>query len=65
MIYETIVQLVVEGVLAQPFSVASIKEVSEILDRSPSFLSKHAMGNPGGYTEYFVRMGEGLYLLAW
>ena len=32
------------------------------LKSSPSFLSKHAVGN-GKYTEYFVRESRGLYRL--
>ncbi len=32
------------------------------LKRSPSYLSKHAVGN-GRYSEYFVRVGRGLYRL--
>ncbi len=33
------------------------------LANSPSFLSKHALGNPGGYTVYFRRVCEGEYEL--
>ena len=32
------------------------------LSKSPSFISKHAVGN-SRYTEYFVRVGRGLYKL--
>ena len=32
------------------------------LKKSPSFLSKHCVGN-GKYTEYFVRVGPGVYKL--
>ena len=28
-----------------------------------TFLPKHRVGNPGGYTELFVRIGKGLYRL--
>lgn len=32
------------------------------LKRSPSFLSKHAVGN-GKYQEYFIRCSRGKYIL--
>jgi len=32
------------------------------LSSSPSFISKHAVGN-GKYTEYFIRVGRGSYKL--
>lgn len=32
------------------------------LSKSPSFISKHAVGN-GKYTEYFIRVARGLYKL--
>ena len=48
----------------QPFSVNDVNNrCSNLLLNSPSFLSKHAKGNPGGYTEYFVRMSKGKYKL--
>ena len=39
--------------------------VSDIpcLKKSKSFLSKHRVGNPGGYTEYFIKIEKGLYKL--
>lgn len=50
--------------LMQPFSVNDVNNrCSNLLLNSPSFLSKHAEGNPGGYTEYFVRMSKGKYKL--
>jgi len=63
MIYKTIRRLIREGILAEPFRVDSVQRVSNVLARSPSFISKHAIGNPGGYTEYFERVGPGLYRL--
>ena len=33
------------------------------LQKSKSFLSKHRVDNPKGYTEYFVRTGKGKYKL--
>lgn len=32
------------------------------LNSSPSFISKHAVGN-GKYSEYFIRVGRGTYKL--
>jgi hypothetical protein len=32
------------------------------LNKSPSFLSKHAVGN-GKYNEYFIRVSRGMYKL--
>ncbi len=34
----------------------------DFLSSSPSFISKHAVGN-GKYTEYFIRVGRGTYKL--
>lgn len=34
------------------------------LKESPSFISKHCEGNPGGYSAMFTRAGRGLYKLA-
>jgi hypothetical protein len=64
-IYNTIVKLVNNRRLREPFRVADVQAVSSILDRSPSFLSKHAVDNPQGYTEYFRRVNNtpGLYRL--
>ena len=33
------------------------------LVKSPSFLSKHCVGNPNGNTEFFIRIEKGLYKL--
>jgi len=33
------------------------------LQKSRSFLSKHCVKNPGGYTVYFERKGRGVYKL--
>ena len=34
---------------------------NNVLMLSPSFLSKHRVGNPKGYTEYFIRISRGVY----
>ena len=46
---------VVRGNIPEQFRVADIP----FLHRSPSFLSKHCIDNPGNYTEYFRRVGAG------
>lgn len=50
-LYNTIRQAVSDNILAQPFDVADVNRAcNNLLLRSPAFLSKHAVGNPGGYT---------------
>ncbi len=41
------------------------QEVNALLgiDWAGTFLPKHRVGNPGGYTELFLRIGRGLYRL--
>ncbi len=46
------------GKVKEPFKSSDF----DFLSRSPSFISKHAVGN-GKYTEYFVRVGIGQYKL--
>jgi len=33
------------------------------LEKSPTFLPKHRVGNPGGYSEFFIRKARGKYSL--
>jgi hypothetical protein len=52
------------GKLKQPFSVADVNTACNgLLTKSPSFLSKHRKGNPGGHTIYFFRNNIGKYSL--
>jgi len=44
------------------FTPAEVNAVLEI-DWAGTFLPKHRLGNPGGYTEHFIRIGKGLYQL--
>jgi hypothetical protein len=46
------------GKVKEPFKSSDF----HFLSRSPSFISKHAVGN-GKYTEYFIRVGRGSYKL--
>ena len=43
--------------VAQPFKPSNFS----FLSNSPSFLSKHCIGNPGEYTPYFIRVSRGNY----
>lgn len=63
MIYTIIRSEVSNGRLRQPFNVADVKRATRVMDKSPSFLSKHAQNNPGGHKEYFIRVSKGYYKL--
>jgi hypothetical protein len=55
---------VINGKLKEPFSVAEVNSACKnLLAKSPSFLSKHRKGNPGGYTVYFMQDKNGKYSL--
>jgi hypothetical protein len=54
-----IIELVKNGTITEPFSTKNFK----FLKNSPAFLSKHAVGNPGHYNEYFIRVMRGRYKL--
>jgi predicted metal-binding protein len=47
-----------KGKVKEPFKVSDFT----CLNKSKSFLSKHAVGN-GKYTEYFIRVERGKYKL--
>ena len=55
---EQIKAAVEKGIVKEPFRSSDFN----FLSNSPSFISKHAVGN-GKYTEYFVRVGLGKYKL--
>lgn len=46
------------GKVKEPFKSSDF----HFLSSSPSFISKHAVDN-GKYTEYFIRVGRGIYKL--
>lgn len=46
------------GKVKEPFKASDF----HFLNSSPSFISKHAVGN-GKYSEYFIRVGRGTYKL--
>ena len=61
-IFETIKTAIENVVLPQPFNVADVnKYCNNLLSKSPSFLSKHRKGNPGGDKVYFVQKSKGKY----
>jgi hypothetical protein len=56
--------LIVTDNLQPPFSVKAVNTTCNNLQaKSPSFLSKHCQGNPGGYRVYFKRTSRGCYVL--
>jgi hypothetical protein len=50
------------GGLREPFTPAAVNAKLGI-DWAGTFLPKHSVGNPGGYTELFVRVERGVYRL--
>ncbi len=50
------------GRLGIRFTPAEVNRVLGI-DWAGTFLPKHRVGNPGGFTELFVRVDRGLYRL--
>lgn len=55
-------QAVKRGQLPKAFKPLQVNQVLGI-NWAGTFLPKHRVGNPGGYTELFVRIAEGLYRL--
>ena len=51
-----------QGKLAQTFRPADVNAALGI-DWGGTFLPKRSIGNPGGYTELFVRLERGVYRL--
>lgn len=50
------------GNIAEPFSPQDVNDTLGI-HWAGTFLPKHRVGNPGGYTELLVRINPGLYRL--
>jgi len=50
------------GALSHEFTPANVNKALRI-QWAGTFLPKHRVGNPGGYTELFVRVRSGLYRL--
>ncbi len=55
-------KLVGDGTLKQPFRARHVNDALGIT-YAGTFLPKHCVGNPGGYTELFVRVSAGVYRL--
>ena len=53
----SIVSAVQLGKLSEPFTARAVNELLNI-DYANVFLPKHRVGNPGGYTELFVRVNR-------
>ncbi len=51
------------GRLAEPFNAAMVKKVCPgwSVNSYPTFLPKHAKGNPGGNSVLFIRINPGSY----
>lgn len=62
---EDIRNAVRSGSLKEPFRASDVKAACPGWAKSTYsvFLAKHRRGNPGDYTEYFVRHSRGLYIL--
>lgn len=55
-IYKKIKDKVDKKVLNEPFRVLDVNKMCDnLLEKSPSFLSKHRKGNPGNHKTYFER----------
>jgi hypothetical protein len=50
------------GLLGQRFTPGEVNKALRI-HWAGTFLPKHRVGNPGGYTELFVRVSAGVYRL--
>lgn len=51
--------------LKEPFTAEDVHKACPSIPLSTcrTFLPKHRVGNPGGYTELFIRVSKGLYKL--
>lgn len=63
-LYKKIKKGVSSGVLSPTFSVNDVNQsLNNLLGSSPSFLSKHCIGNPDKNSEMFIRQSRGVYKL--
>ena len=62
-IYETIVQAIRSGKLAEPFSKKEFRACCPGFGTGTynAFLDKHSQGNPGGNSELFERVAPGQF----
>ena len=51
------------GRLRQPFGAQDLVAIGVLPSTAAAFPPKHAVGNPGGNSELFVRVSRGLYRL--
>jgi hypothetical protein len=57
-----ILEAVASGRIGKTFRAADVNAALKI-EFAGVFLSKHRMGNPGGFSELFVQISRGLYRL--
>jgi hypothetical protein len=64
-VYRAIVGVIRSGELEKPFGVQDFREACPGFGEGTykAFLYKHRQGNPGGQTELFEMVGEGLFEL--
>lgn len=64
-IYKKIVTAVQNGSLVEPFSIRDFTRACKGIANNTynTFLSKHRKGNPGKYSEMFIRVSRGIYRL--
>lgn len=56
-LYIAILKCIHLNKLTEPFRVSDVNNCCKrLLEKSPSFLSKHRLGNPGGNNVYFKRV---------
>jgi hypothetical protein len=62
-VYTSIVKAVKEGNLREPFSLEGFRVACPNFGPGTyrAFLHKHCLGNPGGNSELFERVGRGLF----
>jgi len=62
-VYSAIVRAVGDGRLREPFSKTDFERGYPGFGRGTynAFLDKHAVGNPGGSSELFIRFAPGLF----
>lgn len=63
-LYDGIRDAVSAKKLNEPFSVDDVnRNCNNLLSKSAAFLGKHSKGNPGKYSELFIRVSKGKYKL--
>lgn len=61
-LHEDILHLISEGKLKNPFTKEEVKKMLKDKWAEATFnvfFTKHRVGNPGGYTEYYIKVDNG------